>query len=228
MNVLVVEDHADIAANIGDYLEACGHEVDFAADGHFGLNLLRDNRYDVIVLDVMMPRVDGITLCKRLREELLLSIPVLMLTAKDTLDDKVEGFEAGVDDYLVKPFSLKELELRIQALGRRRLDDNSASDSQLRVADLYFDLNTLRVTRAGEVLAINPLQRCLLEVLMKNHHRVVRREELEEALQGLSRGGADTLRVHIHGLRAAVDKPFDSPLIKTVHGVGYRLSDDHS
>ena len=226
MNILVIEDNPDIAANIGDYLEVHGHEVDFAADGHLGLNLLKENSYDVVILDVMLPRADGLQVCRCIRNELELATPVLMLTAKDQLEDKVAGFEAGADDYLVKPFSLKEPELRVQALSRRRPAGAELQGRQLRVGDLYFDLNTLNAKRDDQLLSLNPVQRRLLEVLMRNTDRVVRREELEEALRRDGRDGVDTLRVHIHGLRSVIDKPFEQALLKTVHGVGYRLTDD--
>lgn len=223
MRILVVEDHMDLAENIGDYLTPKGHALDFAADGITGLHLAVTNPYDVIVLDLALPGMDGISLCRKLREEAKRDTPVLMLTARDRIDDKVEGFRSGADDYLVKPFALKELEVRLEALRRR--STSTVAARALKVADLEFDPDTQIVKRAGKRLELNPSLRRLLGVLMSNSHRVVRRDELEAALWGEDRPDADVLRAHIYALRSIVDKPFDKKLLKTVHGTGYRLSD---
>lgn len=224
MRILVVEDHRDIAENIGDYLAPKGHEIDFAADGVTGMHLAVTNPYDVIVLDLMLPGIDGLSLCRKLREVAKRDTPVLMLTARDQLDDKVEGFRAGADDYLVKPFALKELEIRLEALRRRSA--SAVAPRVLAVGDLEFDPDTQIVKRAGKRLDLNPSLRRLLGVLMANSHRVVRRDELEAALWGDDRPDADVLRAHIYALRALIDKPFERKLLHTVHGTGYRLSDD--
>jgi DNA-binding response OmpR family regulator len=149
---------------------------------------------------------------------------VLMLTARDQLDDKVEGFRAGADDYLVKPFALKELEIRLEALRRR--STSTVATRVLTVGDLEFDPDTQIVKRGGKRLELNPSLRRLLAVLMTNTHRVVRRDELEQALWGEDRPDADVLRAHIYALRAIVDKPYERKLLHTVHGTGYRLSDE--
>jgi DNA-binding response OmpR family regulator len=224
VRILVVEDHRDIAENIGDYLAPKGHEVDYAADGITGLHLAVTNDYDVIVLDLMLPALDGLEVCRKLREEAKKTTPVLMLTARDQLDNKVQGFKAGADDYLIKPFALKELEIRLEALRRRA--GGSTTTRVLKVADLEFDPDTQTVKRAGQRLELNPSLRTLLEVLMTNTHRVVRRAELEAALWGDDPPDADVLRAHIYSLRTAIDKPFPKKLLHTVHGTGYRLSDD--
>jgi DNA-binding response OmpR family regulator len=224
MRILVVEDHRDIAENIGDYLTPKGHEVDFAADGVTGLHLAVTNSYDVIVLDLMLPALDGFSLCRKLREIAKRDTPVLMLTARDQLEDKVEGFRAGADDYLVKPFALKELEIRLEALRRR--STSAVASRVLTVSDLEFDPDTQVVKRAGKRLELNPSLRRLLALLMANAHRVVRRDELEAALWGEDRPDADVLRAHIYALRAIIDKPFERKLLQTVHGTGYRLSAD--
>lgn len=223
MRILVVEDHRDLAENIGDYLGPKGHALDFAADGLTGLHLAVTNRYDVIVLDLTLPGMDGISLCRKLREEAKRDTPVLMLTARDRIDDKVEGFRSGADDYLVKPFALKELEVRLEALRRR--STSTVAARALKVADLEFDPDTQIVKRGGKRLELNPSLRRLLSVLMSNSHRVVRRDELEAALWGEDRPDADVLRAHIYALRTIIDKPFDKKLLQTVHGTGYRLSD---
>jgi DNA-binding response OmpR family regulator len=223
MRILVIEDHRDIAANIGDYLAPKGHELDYAADGITGLHLAVANDYDVIVLDLMLPALDGLEVCRKLREEAKKSTPVLMLTARDQLDNKLRGFRAGADDYLVKPFALKELEVRLEALRRRGA--SAMQTRVLKVADLEFDPDTQTVKRGGQRLDLNPSLRTLLGVLMANTHRVVRRAELEAALWGDDPPDADVLRAHIYALRTAIDKPFARKLLHTVHGTGYRLAD---
>ena len=222
MRVLIVEDHRDIAENIGDYLQPRGHSLDFAADGITGLHLALTEDYDVIVLDLMLPAMDGVTLCRKLRQEGKRSTPVLMLTARDQLADKVDGFEAGADDYLVKPFSMKELEIRLHALHRRQRGHSNLR--VIRVADLEFDPDTLTAKRSGTVLELNPTMRKLLQLLMENSHRVVPRRELEYALWADDPPAGDVLRAHIHTLRGIIDKPWPVKLIQTVHGAGYRLA----
>jgi DNA-binding response OmpR family regulator len=221
LKILVIEDNRDIAANIADYLEPRGHVLDFAATGPHGLQLALQQPHDVIVLDVNLPGLDGMALCRRLRSEGRSDVPVLMLTARDQLDDKLEGFAAGVDDYLVKPFSVKELEVRLLALQRR---GRASTSRALVVADLRYDPQTLVATRAGHTLELNPMQRRLLELLMSHSHRVVSREELEHHIWGDALPDKDVLRTHIYTLRTIIDKPFTHKLLQTVHGTGYRLA----
>lgn len=223
MKVLVVEDNRDIAENIADFLEPLGFVLDFAADGLEGLRLLKQAPFDAIVLDVMLPGIDGFTLCRKLRGELQLNTPVIMLTARDQLEDKLTGFDAGVDDYLVKPFSVKELAARLNALGKRGV--GTSETLQLQVADLTFDATTLQARRGGETLDLNPIQRKLLEHLLRNSHRVVPRAELETLIWQDDPPDTDILRSHIYSLRAIIDKPFPTRLLHTVHGSGYRLSE---
>jgi DNA-binding response OmpR family regulator len=146
MHILVIEDNRDLAANIGEYLESRDNVVDIAGDGVAGLRLAAANRYDAVILDLGLPGLDGLTLCRRLREEARCTVPVLMLTARDTLRDKLAGFEAGADDYLIKPFALAELHARVLALVRRA----AGGGEILQVADLSFDTRTLVVRRAGK------------------------------------------------------------------------------
>jgi len=219
MNILLIEDNIDLAANIGDHLEASGHHVTFAYDGLGGIHLAVTHTYDVIVLDLMLPGMDGISLCRRLRSEARDTTPILMLTACDTLDDKLAGFEAGTDDYLTKPFSLKELAARVLALGRRR----STGSSTLKVGDLALDLGTLSAQRQGQTLELNRTCLRILTALMKASPRVVTRQELEHMLWGDQPPGTDALRSHIYHLRRIVDRPFDQTMIATVHGIGFQL-----
>jgi len=221
MRVLVIEDHPDLAANLGDYLGAQGHSVDFAGDGPVGLHLATSGSHDVIVLDRLLPGMDGATLCKKLRERGNVT-PVLMLTALDTVPNRVEGLAAGADDYLVKPFALSELSARLNAL-HRRASGWSGSSGVLQVADLTLDTETAEAHRAGTLLELTRAERRLLEVLLRRSPRLVSRAELERTLWGDHVPDGDVLRAHMHNLRNAVDKPFAGKLIHTVHGEGYRL-----
>jgi DNA-binding response OmpR family regulator len=221
LRVLVIEDHRDIAANIGDYLSAHGHEVSFAHDGPTGLTLATSRDFDVLVLDVMLPGLDGHALCRALRVER--DTPVLMLTARDTVQDKVDGFRTGADDYLTKPFSLEELDARLVALVRRSRP-RSGSGAILKVGDLELDPGTRAVHRAGRPIDLNPASFTILTELMRASPQVVEKGRLEEALWGDAVRGTDTLRSQIYLLRQAIDRPFARPLLMTVHGVGYRLA----
>lgn len=221
LRILIVEDNPDLAANLVDYLEAKGHLPDTTGDGVSGLHLATRNTYDVIVLDLVLPGLDGISLCKRLREEVGKLTPILMLTARDSLDDKITGLEAGADDYVVKPFELRELAARIKALARRT---QSASPRQkLEVGDLQFDTATYQVLRAGKPIDLPPIPLRLLEVLMRASPRVLERSELERAVWGDTPPDSDSLRAHMHILRNAIDKPFDKPLLQTLRGIGWQI-----
>ncbi|SDH82111.1 DNA-binding response regulator, OmpR family, contains REC and winged-helix (wHTH) domain [Pseudomonas benzenivorans] len=222
MRILVVEDNRDILANVLDYLTLKGYSVDCAQDGLSGLHLAATEHYDLIVLDIMLPGIDGYQLCKRLREDARRDTPIIMLTARDALDDRLQGLQAGADDYLLKPFALSELVARIEAVLRR---SQGRRQRQLQVGDLLYDLDTLQISRAGQPLKLNPLGMKLLAVLMQRSPAVVRREALEEALWGDHCPDSDSLRSHVHQLRQVLDKPFDKPLLHTVHGVGYRLAE---
>lgn len=222
MRILVIEDNSDIAANLGDYLEDRGHIVDFAADGVTGLHLAVVNDFDAIVLDLNLPGMDGLEVCRKFRVDARKTTPILMLTARDALEQKLTGFDAGADDYLVKPFALQEVEARLTVLARR---GRGAPVRVLDVSDLHFNLDTLEVSRAGKQITLNPTALKILQCLMESSPNVVTRQELETAVWGEELPDSDSLRVHIHGLRALLDKPFDKPLIHTRHGIGYRLAD---
>jgi len=222
--VLLIEDHRDIAEMLVEYLEPRGFTVDFAADGVTGLHLAVTNPYDVIVLDLMLPGLDGLAVCRKLREEARRDTPLLMLTARDTLQDKVSGLDAGADDYLVKPFEVRELEARLRTLLRRH---RGATTRECRtVGDLTLDTGTLRVTRAGQVLTLTPIGLKLLTLLMRASPRIVSRQQLEREVWGDLLPDSDTLRSHLYTLRKAIDKPFERPLLHTVAGAGYRLAAD--
>jgi len=220
LRVLVIEDHLDIAENIGDYLSAQGHIMDFAMDGISGMHLALTQEFDVIVLDLMLPGMDGITLCKKYRQEAGKQTPILMLTARDTLNDKLVGFDSGADDYLVKPFALEELSARLTALSKRGLSQQTSS---LKVGDLELHLGTMVVTREGKTIELNRACLTILQILMKSFPNVVKRQDLETALWGDMLPGSDSLRSHLYALRTKIDKPFSIPMLETVHGIGYRL-----
>jgi DNA-binding response OmpR family regulator len=222
LKILVVEDNPDLAANLIDYLEARGYLVDAAGDGLTGLHLASTQSFDVILLDLILPGMDGIALCRRLREERGRTTPVLMLTARDTLDDKIAGLEAGADDYLVKPFALREVVARIEALARRA--HAAVTQGKLRVDDLTFDTATFQVTRAGKDIVLPPIPLRMLEALMRASPRVLVREELERAVWGDAPPDSDAVRTHLHLLRAAIDKPFAQPLLHTLRGIGWQLA----
>lgn len=222
MRILVIEDNRDILANVLDYLQLKGYSVDCAQDGLSGLHLASSGHYDLIVLDIMLPGIDGYQVCRRLREDGRNEVPILMLTARDALDDRLQGLNAGADDYLIKPFALSELVARIEAILRR---SQGSRKRLLQVGDLRYDLDTLQVSRAGQALKLNPLGLKLLAILMQKSPAVVRREALEEALWGDDCPDSDSLRSHIHQLRQVLDKPFPSPLLHTIHGVGFRLAE---
>lgn len=221
MNVLLVEDSQDLAANIGEYLEAQGEVVDYAMDGLTGLHLATTNDYDAIILDLNLPGVDGVTLCKRLREDAGKTVPILMLTARDTERDKLVGFEAGADDYLTKPFSLPEMRARLKAVTRR----GAAASTALQVGDLHFDSQTLVAKRGGNPLELTPTGIKLLELLLRASPGVVTRQQVENAIWGDNPPDSDAaLRGHILALRRAIQKGDGDELLHTVHGVGYRIA----
>ena len=222
MRILVIEDNQDIAANLGDFLEDRGHTVDFAADGITGLHLAVVHDFDAIVLDLNLPGLDGLEVCRKLRNEARKQTPVLMLTARDSLDNKLAGFESGADDYLIKPFALQEVEVRLNALSRR---GRGVQTRVLNAADLEYNLDTLEVRRQGKLLQLNPTALKILQALMEASPAVVTRQELETRVWGEELPDSDSLRVHIHGLRAVVDKPFETNLIQTRHGIGYRIAE---
>lgn len=223
IRVLIVEDNRDICANIACYLEKHRYILDFAYDGISAMHLALTNPFDVIVLDLMLPGMDGLSFCKKLRAEANIDKPVLMLTARDTLEDKLKGFEAGADDYLVKPFALQELHARLQALYKR---SHGKTDNLLTVGELSLNRSTLQVHRAGRRVELNPTGMKLLQRLMEEAPAVVDRDALETLLWADELPDGDALRSHMYKLRQAVDKPFDSPLIHTVHRIGYRIAED--
>ena len=219
--LLVIEDHHDIADMICEFLEGEGYILDYAADGVTGLHLAVTNEYDAIILDLTLPGMDGIKLLEKLRNEAKRSTPVLILTARDTLQNKIAGLDTGADDYLVKPFEIKELAARIRSLIRRQ--HGLTSPELLKVADMTFDTGTMTVTRSGKKIKLTPIGMQILKILMNASPRVVNRRTIERQIWGDVLPDSDTLRSHMYNLRKAIDKPFDTQLLHTVQNSGYRV-----
>lgn len=226
MRLLIIEDNRDIAANLTDFLSARSHVVDVAGDGVGGLHLAVVNDYDAIVLDLMLPGMDGLTLCRKLRGEAGRHTPVLMLTARDSLDDKILGLEAGADDYVVKPYALREVEARLKSITRRA--QSHGQSQRLQVADLCFDIETYRVTRGDQRIDLPPIPLKLLELLMRASPRVVTRQEMEAAIWGDHPPDSDALKAHLHILRGAIDRNTGTALLRTVRGIGYQIAGDET
>lgn len=218
--VLLVEDDFDLAAAVVGSLELEGVICDHAADGVQGLELARSTAYDVLLLDIMLPRLSGIGVCERLRAEGV-DTPILMLTARETLDDKVVGFNAGTDDYLTKPFEMDELLVRIRALSKRY----SRQSRKLAVADLVMDLDTHEAARGSRPLQLTPTEWRLLETLAASSPRVVSRAKLERAVWGDVTPSSSSLKVYVSKLRKKVDAAPSARLIHTVPGVGVALAE---
>jgi DNA-binding response OmpR family regulator len=226
LRILIVEDNRDLALELADFLEQQGHVIDAAADGVTGLHLAIVNHYDVIVLDLGLPGMDGLEVCRRLRTDAGKWLPVLMLTARDTVEDRIKGFEQGTDDYLLKPFSLQELHLRLLALARR--GSSQSLTTQLQCDGLVLNTETRDVKREGRNIELTTIEFTILEMLMRCSPRVVGREELVTKIWQDNPPDVDVLKVHIHHLRQAIDKPFTTPLLQTVRGVGYKLTAENA
>lgn len=223
IRILVVDDNPDILANVKDFLSFHdGWIAETCFTGHAALERLQQFQYDLVILDVGLPDIDGLSITRRLREEGH-QLPILILTARDTIDDRVAGLQSGADDYLIKPFSLRELAARVEALLRR---SGTGSADRLTVGPLTLDLKTLRVTRDNQEIRLNPTCLQLLRELMQRSPGVVGRNRLEALLWQGDTPASDSLRSNLYLLRQAVDKPFDRPLIHTHPGLGWSVSDE--
>lgn len=221
MKILLIDDEVSINGFINKGLEENGFAVTQAFDGEMGLRLARNGDYDVIILDLIMPGMNGLEVCRQLRETHQIQTPILMLTALNTTEDVVEGLNVGADDYLGKPFKFQELLARVRALGRRR-GQVEAPINLLRVSDLMIDLDQKIVTRAGQELQLTLKEFLLLECLMRNKNRVLSRLDLLEKVWGIHFDtGTNVVDVYMNYLRNKIDKPFDQKLIQTVVGMGY-------
>ena len=219
--ILLIEDHHDIADMVCDFMESKHYIMDYAADGITGLHLAVTGDYDAIILDLMLPGMDGIALLEKVRNEARKATPILILTARDTLDDKLIGLDAGADDYLVKPFEIKELEARVRAMIRRQR--GQSSPETLQVGDLLFDTGTMELKRGDAEIKLSPIGLKILRILMQQSPRVVSRRDIERQVWGDILPDSDTLRSHMYNLRKCIDKPFDAQILHTIQNSGYRL-----
>ncbi|MEM7371620.1 MAG: response regulator transcription factor [Bacteroidota bacterium] len=223
MNVLLIEDEASISGFIKKGLEENGYEVMQAFDGDIGLHLASRNQYDVIILDLILPGVNGLEICKRLRQKVQVDSRILMLTALNETDDLVKGFDAGADDYLGKPFKFRELLARVNSLARSR-GRKANPINQLAVADLILDLDLKTAIRAGQQIKLTAKEFYLLQYLIQNKNRVVNRMEILENVWNVHFDlGTNVVDVYMAYLRKKIDKPFGQKLIHTVVGMGYLL-----
>jgi len=223
LSLLVIEDSPGLRLSLASLFESNGHRADFAADGHTGLRMALAEPPDVLVLDLGLPGLDGLGVCEALREQSDRHVPILMLTARDTLAEKLRGFEAGADDYLVKPFAGEELLARCLALsGRHR----AGRPHTLQIGSLSINRKTREATRHGQALELHQTPLRILLALAEAWPRTLTRSDLIQALWGDDPPPSDPLRTHLYALRQALDKPFDTPMLKTLHGVGFRLEAD--
>ncbi|MGD8172835.1 response regulator transcription factor [Vibrio sp. TRT 21S02] len=220
MKILIVDDSHNVAETIADYLELEGMTIDCAYHGEAAIQLVKQHHYDVIIMDIMMPKTDGISAVAKLRQELYCDTPVLFLTAKDALEDKVAAFQAGGDDYLLKPFAMQELSLRIHALANRGPRQDIG---QLAFADIRIDIKTDEVFRDDTPIKLSRLQLRILKILMRYAPAIVSRQEVIDSVWGDESPSSDALRSHIYGLRSALDKGFEQSRLETIHGQGYRI-----
>ncbi len=222
INILVVEDEPKVAAFIKEGLEEESYHVTVAYDGHFGLKLASEHQYDMIILDLMLPYINGLDICTQIRAKGN-STPILMLTALGTTEDKVTGLDAGADDYLVKPFEFKELLARIRAVTKRGVK-NETPTSTLAIADLNMNLDAKTVTRSGKHIELTAKEFLLLEYFLRNKGRVISRSEIAEKVWGIGFDtGTNVIDVYVNFLRKKIDKQHDTKLIHTIIGMGYTL-----
>lgn len=225
MKLLVIEDEPKVAAFIKEGLEEQHYVVDLAYDGYTGEKLALNNNYNLIIMDIIIPVTNGVELCKRIKA-VKPQIPILLLTALSTTDDKVSGFEAGADDYLVKPFEFKELLVRIKALGKRTLIGPVHTSEELAVADLTLDMNKMVAKRGTTIIPLTAKEFSLLEFFMRNRGRVLSKPEIAEKVWDVTFDtGTNVVEVYINILRKKIDRDFDKKLIHTRIGLGYIFTD---
>ncbi|HYH10618.1 MAG TPA: response regulator transcription factor [Thermoanaerobaculia bacterium] len=223
LRLLLIEDETDLAANVVEYFEERGHEVDYAEDGERGVALALAGAFDVVVLDVMLPRMGGIEVCTAIRERATRQVPILMLSARDALSDKILGFDSGADDYLTKPFALVELLARCQALARRR---ELQRGSVLTIGSLSVNVRTRVAMRGATALKLTPKGFEILRALAEAYPEPVTRSELLERIWGPDWPDSDALRSHIYALRQELDGSHPRRMLETLHGVGFKLEAD--
>ena len=220
MNILLVEDNATIAAQITAFFDGLGWQVDYAASGRLGLRLAEQSIFDVMILDLNLPDTDGLEVCREIKKRCHYNLPVLMLTARDAFEDKAKGYGEGADDYVTKPFDLRELRLRCEALARRRDLHRSAV---LELGGLRVSTRDQSVTRDDQPLKLTGIGYRILLELVQAYPDPVSRSELMHRIWGDDPPDSDALRSHVYSLRTALDKPFATPMLKTIPNLGYRL-----
>lgn len=217
---LLIEDNREIAGMLGDFFECQNIELDYADNGELGLKLALENSFDIIVLDLMLPRLDGLSVCQRLREAGN-STPILMLTAMDSRHDELSGLTIGADDYLTKPFDLDILYARMQALIRR--GSGQVASSTLQFGDITIQTKSGKAYRQGKLLALTPSTYTILKMLVSQAPNLVLKEEIAYQLWGDETPNNDVLRSHIYQLRSQLDKPFETQILKTQPKIGFYL-----
>ncbi|GET22983.1 response regulator transcription factor [Prolixibacter denitrificans] len=226
MNILLIEDEQNVVAFIKKGLNEQGYSVFAAYDGPTGLELLTQNEVDLVILDIVLPGMNGLEVCTKIRKLGFIDVPILMLTALGTTDNIAKGLDSGADDYLVKPFKFKELTARIRALSRRK-NLSPETGNQLEISDLMLNRNTKMAVRAGREIKLTSTEYRLLEYLMKNQRKVLSRVDLLENVWGINFNmGTNVIDVYMNYLRKKVDKGFDSRLIHTVVGMGYIMKEE--
>ncbi len=221
MHILVIEDERRLANLVRRALQEEGHKVEVSNDGAEGLNMAETTGYDLLVLDLMLPHLDGVEICRRLRSTGS-DVRILMLTARDTVEDRVAGLEAGADDYLVKPFSFTELIARVRALARRQIQPQV--EIELTSGDLVLDLQRHQARRDGRTIELTAKEFQLLEYLMRNAGYVMTRTQILDQVWGYNLDSfSNVVDIYVHYLRNKIDRDFSEPLIRTVRGVGYSL-----
>jgi len=219
-SVLVVEDTHDIAIQLCDFLEQKGFLVDYAATGKHAIRLAAEHNYDVIVLDLMLPDMDGIQVCKEIKQTCDTLVPILMLTARDSIEHKIEGFGSGADDYLTKPYVLEEVFLHCLALTRR---NKLHQTKVMEIGELKINISTKEVERQGQEIKLSSKDFEILCLIAEAYPNAVSKRHIVEKVWGSDAPETDAVRSHMYTLRNAIDKPFDTPIIKTLHGIGFRL-----
>lgn len=220
LNLLLVEDDIDLATAVIDYFELEDIQCDHAGNGVLGLNLIEKNRYQAIILDLNLPKMSGLTVCENIRNQGI-DTPVLMLTAMDTLEDKLTGFAKGADDYLVKPFAMEELIVRVKALSKRR----SGQVTVLKVAGIELDLDKMKASLSGYTLKLSPIAFKILEVLLRNSPNAVSRDFIVQEVWGDDKPESNSLKVHIFNLRKQLDLAGNKALLQTVSGFGFSIEE---
>ena len=225
MRILVVEDEPDIASFLKKGLEENGYEVMLAYDGEIALRLAMNDPFDMILLDIILPKINGIEVCKKLRQEIGFTNPIIMLTALGSTDDIVDGLNTGADDYLVKPIKFRELLARVNAQSRRL--DNNSNELNLQISDLILDMKTKEVTRNNQRIKLTAKEFNLLAYLLRNKGRVVSRVDILENVWEVNFDlGTNVIDVYINYLRKKIDKDFEEKLLHTVVGMGYVLKEE--